>query len=355
MSAPSPGREEALALLRRAQDRDLAGEGIPMALALLDETGAEPGQQAPSEGDAALVAHLDALRAELAAGQRDGDLGVIAALVTAAAFHEAEQLGRSQPGRPQAAAAAPPSSSSAGGARLGWRRHREALAAGRVLRVVNYHTTPQEGRDGLRAELARYAQHWVAVGWDDLVAFFAEGAWPDERPRFAPVFYEGYADSAEVAAPVCEELGLTGWFPVCTGFLDCPPEQQELFARSHFIAVAPSERDGRRLAMSREQVAALAERHVVLPHTSSHDGIGETSLTAAGEDDGEREVTAPLRLLQEWTGGRAAPATAWMGGTPWGLHPGHDEAVRAAGHQLVVSNTAVQRIAAAGADGRPSR
>ncbi|MEH3078808.1 MAG: hypothetical protein PGN11_19460 [Quadrisphaera sp.] len=109
-----------------------------------------------------------------------------------------------------------------------------------------------------------------------------------------------------MAAPVCEELGLTGWFPVCTGFVDCPPAQQEVFARSHFIAVDPSERDGRRLAMTREQVAELAQRHVVLPHTSSHDGIGETSLTA-GQDDDEREVSAPLRLLQEWTGGRAAP------------------------------------------------
>lgn len=338
----------ALELLRRSQDRDLAGEGIPMALALLDEVGDEsaPGAGgAGSAGDAALVAHLDALRAELAPDQRDGDLGVIASLVTAAAFSEAERLG--QPPAPSSASSAVGSSAVAGSSRalLGWQRHRAALASGRVLRVVNYHNTPEAGRDGLRAELARYAEHWVGVGWDDLLGFFDAGAWPDPRPRFAPVFYEGYANSAQVAAPVCEELGLTGWFPVCTGFLDCPPAQQELFARSHFIAVDGSERDGRRLAMSREQVAELARRHVVLPHTSSHDGIGETSL-AAGEDDDEREVAAPLRLLQEWTGGRAAPATAWMGGTPWGLHPGHDAAVVAAGHQLVISNTAVQRVAA---------
>ncbi|TNM60677.1 hypothetical protein FHN55_18045 [Streptomyces sp. NP160] len=341
MSTPS---SPALQLLRRAQDRDLAGEGIPVALALLDETGADPAAASAvaSPADAALVAQLDALRAELAPDQRDGDLGVIASLVTAAAFHEAEQLGRPAP---EAGPPPPSSSSRTGRARLGWRRHREALAAGRVLRVVNYHNTPEHGRDGLRAELARFAEHWVGVGWEDLLAFYAAGAWPDDRPRFAPVFYEGYANSAQVAAPVCEELGLTGWFPVCTGFLQCPPAQQELFARSHFIAVDPAERDGRRLAMSPEEAAALAGRHVVLPHTSSHDGIGETSL-GAGEDDVEREVAAPLRLLQEWTGGRAAPATAWMGGTPWGLHPGHDAAVRAAGHQLVISNTAVQRVAA---------
>lgn len=345
----------ALELLRRSQDRDLAGEGIPMALALLDETGAPAAASAApdrpaSPADAALVAHLDALRAELAPDQRDGDLGVIASLVTAAAFHEAAHLGAP----PRASSAPSVRAGGAGGARLGWRRHREALAAGRVLRVVNYHNTPEHGRDGLRAELARYAEHWVGVGWADLAAFFEAGAWPDARPRFAPVFYEGYANSALVAAEVCDELGLTGWFPVCTGFIACPPAQQELFARSHFIAVDPSERDGRRLAMTREQTADLARRHVVLPHTSSHDGIAETSLSA-GEDDDEREVAAPLRLLREWTGGSAAPATAWMGGTPWGLHPAHDAAVRDAGHQLVISNTAVQRLVVAGEAGTPAR
>ncbi len=46
-------------------------------------------------------------------------------------------------------------------------------------------------------------------------------------PVFYPVFYEGYRNSIEVAAEVCDELGLTGVF-VCTGFVDCPVAEQEV-------------------------------------------------------------------------------------------------------------------------------
>ena len=78
---------------------------------------------------------------------------------------------------------------------------------------------------------------FVSISLADLDTFFATGAWPDERPGFIPVFYEGYRNSAEVAGPVCDELGITGWFPVCTGFVDCPPDEQEAYARSHFIGL----------------------------------------------------------------------------------------------------------------------
>ncbi len=345
MSAELPA--ELLADLRRAQDRDLPTEGIPMALALVDETGAGPAGPpvgappvAVGAADTALAARLDGLRAALAQGQRDGDLGVTASLLTAGAFLEAEALGRDAaapavaPSPAATPAAAPP------GAPLDWRAHRDAVAQGRVLRVVNFHNTPRSGAIALREELARYAEHGVSVDLDDLAAFFEAGRWPDERPRWAPVFYEGYANSAAVAAPACDALGITGWFAVCTGFVACPVEQQELFARSHFIALAAEEQDGRRLAMTPEELHDVAARHVVYPHTASHDGIAEV----VGDDDVEREVTAPLRRLQEWTGGRAAPAFAWMGGTPWGGSPRHDRALVEAGHRFVVSNTAVQRV-----------
>lgn len=222
-----------------------------------------------------------------------------------------------------------------------WSAHRAALAAGRVLRVVNFHNTTDAAADDVRAELAWWADRTVGIDLADLEGFFAAGRWPDDRPRFVPVFYEGYANHARVAAPVCESLGLTGWFAVCTGFVTCPRDQQELFARSHFIAVSAAETDGRRLALTPGELADVSRRHVVFPHTASHDGIAETTTDA----DLDREVRAPLAALREWTSGRAAPVFAWMGGTPWGTAPRHDAAVLAAGHRYVVSNTMVQRIA----------
>ncbi|MHA3704528.1 polysaccharide deacetylase family protein [Jatrophihabitans sp. YIM 134969] len=224
----------------------------------------------------------------------------------------------------------------------GWTAHRAAIAAGRGLRVVNFHTTPAGRADALRETLRRWTARAVAADLADLDAFFAAGGrWPDARPRFLAVFYEGYADHAAVAAPVLAELGVPGWFAVCTGFVQCPVAEQEAFARSHFIAISPEETDGRRLAMTWDEIAGLSRDHVVFPHTASHDGIAETVTDA----DLDREVREPWRLLQQHTDGRAGAAFAWMGGTPYGASAGHDRAVRDAGIRYVVSNTMIQRIA----------
>lgn len=217
--------------------------------------------------------------------------------------------------------------------------HRRALMAGRHVRVVNYHNTVASGRDALKAALATYAESFVPLSLADLDVFFATGAWPDERPGFFPVFYEGFRNAYEVARPVCEELGLTGWFAICTGFIDCPPAEQEVFARSHWLELAGEELDGRRLAMTWDEVADVAAEHVVFAHTASHTGIADTVT----DDHLHREVADSKLRLDAATGQNTA-AFAWLWGSPYGSSPRHDDALRAAGYRYVVSNTMIQRI-----------
>lgn len=219
--------------------------------------------------------------------------------------------------------------------------HRTAVAGGHFIRVVNYHNTPSSRRDALREELSLYAERFVSLGLDDLDTFFASGGWPADRPGFMPVFYEGYRNSAEVAAEVCDELGLTGWFPVCIGFVDCPVEEQEAYARSHHIGLVAEDlqRPGQRLAMTWEQLARLAQRHVVTPHTASHQGIADVATA----EDFEREVFEPKRRMDEVTG-RSAAAFAWLHGTPWGMSERHDKALQEAGYRYLISNTMIHRI-----------
>lgn len=218
--------------------------------------------------------------------------------------------------------------------------HRDGIADGRFLRVLNYHNTPSSSSAALRRELARYARHYRSLTPSDLDAWFDHGRWPDDRPAFAPVFYEGYRNGFDVAAPVLDELGLTGWFAVCTGFVDCPPAEQEVFARAHWIQLADEELGGERLAMSWPEVAHLAQRHVVLAHTASHAGVADV-VTA---EDVHREVVDPGARIAAATGVPTA-AFAWLLGTPWGASAAHDAAVRAAGYRYLVSNTMIQRIA----------
>ena len=224
---------------------------------------------------------------------------------------------------------------------LTYSAHRAAIASGRFVRVVNYHNTPRSGREALRQELAAYAKQFHAVGLTELDHFFATGRWSSDTPGFLPVFYEGYRTSAEVAAAVCDELGLVAWFMVCTAFVDCPVAEQEAFARAHHIGLVAEDllTPGARLALSWDEIADLSRRHVVTPHTASHHGITDVVT----EEDFEREIVEPKRMMDAVTG-QSAPAFAWLHGSQWGLSERHDRAVQAAGYRYLFCNTMIHRI-----------
>ena len=222
---------------------------------------------------------------------------------------------------------------------LHWSGHRDLFAGGRYLRVVNYHNTPASGRLALRRELSRFGAAFTSIDLAELDRFFDTGTWSSDEPGFLPVFYEGYRNSYDVAATVCQELGITGWFAVCTGFVGCPVAEQELFARSHWIELADEEKNGGRLAMSWDEVADLSTRHVVFPHTASHDGIADVVT----DDDLFREVIEPKRTMDAVTG-QSAAGFSWLFGSPWGCSPRHDQALLAAGYRYLFSNTMISRI-----------
>lgn len=219
--------------------------------------------------------------------------------------------------------------------------HRGSITQGRFVRVVNYHNTPRSGMDALRTELAAYADRLQSISLAELDGFFATGTWSSDRPGFLPVFYEGYRNSAEVAGPVCDELGLTGVFMICTGFVDTPVAEQEAYARSHWIGLLPQdlEHPGQRLAMTWEEIADLSTRHIVSPHTASHAGIADV----ATDEDFQREIVEPKRKMDAATG-QSAPAHAWLHGTQWGMSDKHDRALQEAGYRYLFSNTMIHRI-----------
>ena len=225
--------------------------------------------------------------------------------------------------------------------RMTFSAHGDAVRAGRFVRVVNYHNTPLSGREALRDELAGYASRFASIGLDDLDEFYATGRWRPGGPGFLPVFYEGYRNNFEVAAAVCDELGITGWFMICTGFVECPVPEQEAFARAHWIGLVPEElaRRGERLAMTWAEIAQLSRRHVVAPHTASHGSVADVVT----QDDIEREIVEPKRRMDAVTG-QSAPAFAWMLGSPWGVSERHDRAIQRAGYRFHISNTMIHRI-----------
>jgi hypothetical protein len=217
---------------------------------------------------------------------------------------------------------------------------REAFAAGAFLRVVNWHNTLESERATLRAELAWYAERHDPVLPEDLDRLFETGQWTKSRAGFIPAFYDGYRNHATVAAPVCDELGITAWFFPPTGFLFVPPEQQHAYADAHDIVLVAEELGQPALAMTCDDLQVIARRHIVAAHTANH--VPAADIVTA--EDAEREVLQPVRLIEEVTGTRP-PAFAWLGGAPFDPSSPAGRAVLDAGIRYQVSNTAYQRIA----------
>ena len=218
--------------------------------------------------------------------------------------------------------------------------HRAALAGGAFLRVVNWHNTPERGRARLRAELVAYLRDHRPVVPDDLDRLFETGRWGHDRPGLLVAFYDGYRNGATVAAPVCDELGITAWFLPPTAFLDTPVEEQHAYADAHDITLVPEERDQPRVAMTWDELEQLSRRHVVAAHTAHHVTLDDV-VTA---DDVEREVLAPVRRITEVTG-RTPPAQVFRYGRPHDAASPAWQAAAAAGVRYALSNTAVERTA----------
>jgi hypothetical protein len=215
-----------------------------------------------------------------------------------------------------------------------------AFRAGRLVRVVNYHNTPRAAADRIAAELADYAARYRPLRPADLQALVDGAPAPDARPGLVVSFFDGYRNAVEVAAPACEAAGIPGWFLPPTGFLDTPPDDQRGYAAAHDLDLVPEERDGTgRLAMTWDELAGLAERHVVGAHTAGH----VTAADVMSAEDVEREVRAPIRRLTEVTG-RPPAAWAWLGGTPFEPGTPAGEALRDSGVPLLVSGLAIERL-----------
>ncbi len=219
--------------------------------------------------------------------------------------------------------------------------HERALRAGHLLHVVNWHVTAPGARG--RAELERVLTAHLAeldpVRPEHLDAWFATGTWPLPRPGFVPAFYDGYREHAEVAAPVCDALGITAWFLPPTGFLDTPPHRQRAFCAAHDIDLPDDPHPDGRLAMTWDELAAIAAQHVVVAHTATHARPEHVRDAASAE----RELVEPRRRLQE-VSGQAVDVVVWRGGLPDDPADPAFRAVRAAGYRYLLSATKVQRL-----------
>jgi peptidoglycan/xylan/chitin deacetylase (PgdA/CDA1 family) len=216
----------------------------------------------------------------------------------------------------------------------------DAFVAGRALRVVNYHSTPQRLAHVVEEEARDYAARYDVLDPAGLARLLATGEWTGERPPLVVALFDGFRNNATVALPALERAGVTAWLHLPTDFLEAAPEDQPGVAVRDAIRVAPEEvAAGERLAMTWDEVAAAAERHAVGAHTATHTTAAAVRDPAAVE----REVVRPLRQVAAVTG-RPADAFAFLGGTPWDAASDAGRAARDEGAAWWVSGLAYERL-----------
>jgi peptidoglycan/xylan/chitin deacetylase (PgdA/CDA1 family) len=193
-----------------------------------------------------------------------------------------------------------------GATRLGLALQRLRLPC---VRVVNYHDVPPSQRDSFEAHLALYRELFCDVRPEDLFAL-AEGRWDSDRPGLVITFDDGVRSHGEIAAPLLERYGFTGWFFIPVGFVAAPDEEQRSFAERHRIQYESDEYSEERIALSWDEIRALDGRHVIGCHGWSHERLSDDV------EDPRREVIDSKRRLEDQLG-HNVDSFCWVGGEDW--------------------------------------
>lgn len=246
---------------------------------------------------------------------------------------------------------------------VGWLRARERQQRGRWT-ILTYHRVLDEAGCAnypfpslampvaiFEQQLAWLAQHALVLPVGEALAAAAR---TDARPMISISFDDGYADNAELAAPLLGRYGLRATFFVTTGFVgkddrmwydravvriaSAPSEALHAAARRHRLAAPVGAEHGgtaaawvealktlpapgrdaflaalselpaehaqldRFRAMRPEQVAALSRGgHEIASHSVTHE-----ILTLAGDHQLADELAGSRRTLREWTGAEIA-------------------------------------------------
>lgn len=137
------------------------------------------------------------------------------------------------------------------------------------IRAVAYHATPRQYERELERHCRFFARHYTPVTLDDLELFFQTGRWHKPKPGLILSFDDGWRDQYEVAAPILERFGFTGWFFISVGPASLPVTEQRKTSALKEGKEFSTYDDGR-CFMTWDEIALLRDRHEIGCHTWSH-------------------------------------------------------------------------------------
>jgi peptidoglycan/xylan/chitin deacetylase (PgdA/CDA1 family) len=202
----------------------------------------------------------------------------------------------------------------AGGDRLG-RAILGTIYGNGHLRAINYHATAIQHRETFLRHLEFYAAHFVDMPREMLGQFFS-GEWTPNRPALMLCFDDGEASNYEIAAPLLEEFGFTGYFLVCPSLVGKDGTHLKWLEEAKEF-VDPEARDWigplsdyKRNFMTWDQVRDLNHRgHAIGSHTLNHIRLS----IDVPEEVMRREIIESRRRIEAETGARCN-IFCWPGG-----------------------------------------
>jgi len=128
------------------------------------------------------------------------------------------------------------------------------------VRVVNYHDIKAEQAENFELHLQYYAANFANVDESALRTFLEDGTWQRPKPGLILSFDDGMRSHFEVAAPLLEKYGFTGWFFVPAGWI-CERLTENTEAAANV---------GEQSTLTMTQLRYLDKNHVVGCHTETH-------------------------------------------------------------------------------------
>lgn len=174
--------------------------------------------------------------------------------------------------------------------------------AGRTVRVLLAHATPDACADNFRRQLDYLAKNFELITFETFKALASDPGKTLSRPGALLTFDDGFESNYSVGAKMLEDVGARGVFFVVPGFVLSPRERSAAFV-SERLRADPSVDS---VAAGPAQLKELADRgHTIGNHTHSHPRLSETPT-----DQLAHEILDSAAIIESWTG-RPCEAFAW--------------------------------------------
>jgi len=172
------------------------------------------------------------------------------------------------------------------------------------IRVINYHDTPKKFEYNFERQLIFYKNNFCSVYLEDL-GNLLNGKWGGKKPGLIISFDDGLQSNYDVAMPLLEKYGFTGWFFIPVGLIGTGKCKDFHHTGSEDCSY-----------MSWREITKLNKNHIIGCHTLTHCRL----LNAISNEKLEQEIVESKKVLEDklsskndifcWVGGEEETYTA---------------------------------------------